>query len=257
MKTKIKYWPVFILCLIFGLIAFTKPVSAQNKDQKNTNNKTKIIIEYKLIKKDLLDNNNLKVNVDNKTITLSGTVPTINAKKKVACIAKNVNENYNYKVVNEINIADSNLPDSVVTQKVLKRIWDNAFYNVFNYVTASDSNGVVTLYGWVSEPWNKTNFQKDAEKIAGVKSIKNEIKTTFGPGFLGYRIERMVYENPASSLNGLQYFSNPPVHIIVDNGTVILAGNVSSSAISNWVEDLVIFRTNAIGVKNYLKVNNV
>lgn len=254
MKLKLKYGMVFMMCIIFGTAAFTEPVMAQNKNQKNLNHKTKIFVEYKLIKKGLLDNNNINVNVKNNVITLKGIVPTIKDRKEAECIAKDVNEKYTVK--NNINIAPADVADSVVTANVLHNIYDSSFYNVFDYVTASDNNGVVTLNGWVTYPWYKRAYQKQAEKIVGVKRVVNKIENTFGPGELGYRIRRIIYDNPFSPFAGMQYFNDPPVHIIVNNGNVILAGSVDSPVLRSWAANTVLFNTNAISVKDYLQINN-
>jgi Putative phospholipid-binding domain. len=52
----------------------------------------------------------------------------------------------------------------------------------------------------------------------------------------------------------MQYFANPPIHIIVNNGTVILEGTVNSEAQSGWAENLVRYRTDAFTVENHLQV---
>ncbi|MEJ2506920.1 MAG: hypothetical protein P8Y81_11730, partial [Ignavibacteriaceae bacterium] len=71
----------------------------------------------------------------------------------------------------------------------------------------------------------KTQFQNEIGKIPGVESINNEIKNTFGPGEIGIRAARLIYNDPM--FWGMQYFANPPIHIIVNNGSVILEGDVT------------------------------
>lgn len=253
MKRIIKNIITFASYFLPVIILVNQPALAQNKSKQISNSNMKIFVEYRLAKEGLLNDGNINVDVNNKTITLTGTVPTLSNKHEAALEAKDVNDCYN--VVNNLTLTASNVPDSVVVKKVLKKIYNNPFYGVFNWVTASDSNGVVTLAGWVSSPWNKTQFQKQAEKVVGVKEVKNIIKNTFGPGELGFRVARLIYNDPLSMYNGMQYYSNPPIHIIVENGTVILAGHVSSNVEINWASNTIYFRTNAINVENYLTVN--
>lgn len=56
---------------------------------------------------------------------------------------------------------------------------------------------------------------------------------------------------------GLQYFSNPPIHIIVNNGAVLLFGKVDSDSEKNLAETIVNFHTDATSVENDLQVKNL
>ncbi len=244
---------IFLLgVFLLSAAVLVEPVSAHNKKHANSAKKTKIFVEYKLYKENLSNDDNILVDVKNDTITLQGTVPTIHDKNEAGEVTMDVADGY--KVVNNLAIAVSQKPDSVVVIKVLKRIRRSAFYSVFNWVTANDTDGVITLTGWVHMPWYKTLYQREAEKVAGVRKVINKIQNTFGPGDLGIRAARLIYSDPTSILNGYQYFADPPIHIIVVNGSIILAGNVSSKAIVYWAIDQITYKTNAINVINDLKV---
>ena len=82
--------------------------------------------------------------------------------------------------------------------------------------------------------------------------IDNNLKNTFGPGEFGIRVARLIYNNPM--FYGLQYEKNPPIHIIVNNGNVILEGNVKTETQRSVAENLVRYRTDAFSVENNLKV---
>ena len=252
MKKILKYNAIMFFIIVLCAGALINPVYAQNK--KSSNKKVKVFVEYKLLKDNLMKNNNIQVEVKNNTITLTGTVPTLNERKKAAEEAQNVDESY--KIVNDITIASSDRPDSIVVSKVLNRIRRSAFYSVFNWVSAKDSSGIITLVGWVHMPWYKTLYQHEAEKVIGVKKVINKIKNTFGPDEIGIRAARLIYGDPTSMFNGWQYFSDPPIHIIETNGNVILAGTVPTEGVEYWAVNLVTFRTDAINVINDLKVRN-
>lgn len=244
---------VFFMIFLF-ISTFFSPVYSQNKNQNTADRNIKIFVEYKLIKDNLLKDDNINVNVKNNIVTLEGTVPTINDKREAGEEARN--ESGNFKVVNNISIASSDQPDSIIVEKVLHRIRRNAFYSVFNWVTAKDSSGIVTLAGWVHIPWYKKLYQKEAEKVVGVKEVVNKIQNTFGPGEAGIRAARLIYSDPTSMFNGWQYYSDPPIHIINVNGSIILAGKVPTESVEYWAVNLVSFRTNAINVINDLKVGS-
>ncbi|MCG6961285.1 BON domain-containing protein [bacterium BMS3Abin03] len=239
---------LFLLLLSIGL--FTTLSFAQNDGQVMSKNNLKIFVQYKLIKKNLLTNDNIQVDVTGNQIILSGTVPTLYDKNEAEVEAHSVDENY--IVVNNLTVERPDIADSVLTKTVLDKIQSNLFYGVFDWINASSDNGVVTLKGWVHLPWLKTQFQNEVAKISGVESINNEIKNTFGPGEIGIRAARLIYNDPM--FWGMQYFANPPIHIIVNNSSVILEGNVNSQVQSSWAENLVRFHTDAFSVENDLKV---
>ncbi len=92
------------------------------------------------------------------------------------------------------------------------------------------------------------------KKFSGVKKIVNNIQNTFGPGETGYRAARLIYNDPM--FWGMQYFSNPPIHIIVNNGKIFLYGSVNSETQKAWAENIVTFYTDAFSVNNDLRVKN-
>ncbi len=236
--------------LISGFI-FT-PLYAQSLSTKSKSKNIKIFIEYKLAKDKLLDNNNIEINISDKTVTLSGSVQSISERNEALKDAKNEAQGYN--ISNELKITETKITSEEIVKNVLDRIRNNAFYGIFDWVDASDSNGVVYLTGWVHVPWYKEWFQKEVEKVAGVQEIKNEIHYTFGPGEVGYRAARLIYSDP--SYEGMQYMANPPIHIIVNNGSIILEGKARSDSESGWIETLLKFNTNAFDVRNNLAVKS-
>ncbi|MEJ2105269.1 MAG: BON domain-containing protein [Ignavibacteriaceae bacterium] len=210
----------------------------------------KIFVQYKLIQDKLLTNDNIQVEVTGDKIILSGTVPTLFDRQQAEQDARSVDENYS--IVNNVKLKNTNIPDSVLISTIMDKIQSNLFYTVFDWLSVSSSNGVVTLKGWVHEPWLKNQYQTEIEKVPGVKMIENNLKNTFGPGEFGIRVARLIYNNPM--FYGLQYEKNPPIHIIVNNGNVILEGNVKTETQKSVAENLVRYRTDAFSVENNLQI---
>ncbi len=158
----------------------------------------------------------------------------------------------NSGIINDYLISNNNDADSVLAKKVIKRIQSNVFYGIFDWLTVSCKNDTVTLEGWVHWPWLKNQYESEVKKISEVKGVINKIQNTFRPGEVGFRAAQLIYNDP--SFWGSQYSSNPPIHIIVNNGSVLLFGTVNSEAEKGLAETLVNFHTNAITVQNNLEV---
>ena len=239
-----------ILFLFICLIISANLSFAQDNGQTVSPSNVKIFVQYRLIQAHLLQNDNIQVEVSGNKIILTGTVSTINDKNQAEKETQSVDENY--LVVNNLKVESPNISDSLLTKTIMDKMQLNFFYTIFDWLSVSSDNGNVTLKGWVHLPWLKKQYQTEIEKIPGVKSVKNELKNTFGPGEIGYRAARLIYNDPM--FYGMQYFANPPIHIIVNNGKVILEGDVNSQALSSWAANIVRFRTDAFSVENNLQI---
>ena len=236
------------ITLILIVIALFSTYSlAQSVENASSPSNLKIFVQYKLIQDKLLTNDNIQVEVTGDKIILSGTVPSLFDRQQAEEDARSVDENYSI-----VKLENTNIPDSVLISTIMDKIQSNLFYTVFDWLDVSSSNGVVTLKGWVHEPWLKNQYQTEIEKVPGVKMIDNNLKNTFGPGEFGIRVARLIYNNPM--FYGLQYEKNPPIHIIVNNGNVILEGNVKTETQRSVAENLVRYRTAAFSVENNLQI---
>lgn len=145
-----------------------------------------------------------------------------------------------------------NETDSLITQRVEKKIKSNLFYTVFDWVTVKTENGAVTLKGYVHEPWDKTFFEKIAKKVEGVKSVTDKIEKVNGPDELRYKAVMAIYGSP--DFERYSFMKDPPVHIIVISNRIILEGSVSSEVEKSHADMLVQWHTNAFKVRNNLSV---
>jgi hypothetical protein len=145
-----------------------------------------------------------------------------------------------------------NKSDEEITKEVQKKIKDNLYYSVFDWVTVKTDNGVVTLDGYVHLPWAKRYFEKFATETEGVKSVSDNIVKISGPDDIRYRAVRAIYGNWL--FQNYRLMKDPPVHIIVINSKVILEGTVQSEVEKGWASTLLEWNTNAGKIENNLVV---
>ena len=128
-------------------------------------------------------------------------------------------------------------------------------FTIFDDVSASIENGVVTLNGKVTAPFKKDDIGARVARVAGVQSVRNEIGVLPVSPFdddLRYRIARAIYGNS----NFWQYASmaNPPIHIIVERGRVRLTGVVQSN-VDRMLARSLATSFDAFSVDNELKTD--
>jgi hyperosmotically inducible periplasmic protein len=128
-------------------------------------------------------------------------------------------------------------------------------FTVFDNVTASVHDGVVVLDGKVTMPFKVDEIERRVARVAGVRAVYNRLKTlpvSFFDDELRYRIARSIYGNPAF----WQYASmaNPPIHIVVDRGHVVLTGVVNSGVERSLARSLA-SSFGAFSVENELKTD--
>jgi osmotically-inducible protein OsmY len=242
-----------MLIALFTISALTiigGPAPARANDLKKSDSSVKIFVEYRLTKAGILTNNNVNVNVADGKITLTGMVPTLHDRMEAEKQARKVDKNY--PVVNDLSVSAPFKPDSILAAAVLHRVETHDFYTAFDWLTVGVNNGVVTLHGWVSDPWEVHQYEAEAAKVPGVRKIVNNLRVEMTSGYLRYRVERLIYDDPLF----WQYSQelNPPVHVVVNDGTVILEGYVDSMGERGFLASQVTFRTDAIRVVNHLQV---
>lgn len=102
-------------------------------------------------------------------------------------------------------------------------------FTIFDDVSAGVRDGVVTLTGKVTMPYKKTDIEKRVAKVDGVTQVIDKIEVLPVSPWddqLRYRIARAIYGN--DNFSNLAIMSDPPIHIIVENGRVTLTGVVQS-----------------------------
>jgi hyperosmotically inducible protein len=102
-------------------------------------------------------------------------------------------------------------------------------FTIFDDVSASVKDGVVTLTGKVTMPFKRDDIEKRVAKVNGVVTVRDEITVLPVSQFddeLRYRIARSIYGH--SNFWNYAIMANPPIHIVVERGRVTLTGVVGS-----------------------------
>lgn len=199
--------------------------------------------------------NNVKVSIDHGIATLTGTVGLYEYKtdaEKRAAKAKGVIAVRNLIVVEGEAPSDEELLRDLVDKLSYDRV---GYGNVFNAVSVSVENGVVTLGGHARTYMDRDSAIALVATSPGVKEIVGEIEVdpvSLMDDQIRIRVARAVYGY--ASLNKYAIDPAKPIRISVQNGNVSLYGVVNSQA-DKEVADI---RANSVAgvfsVNNYLQV---
>ena len=233
------WWLTFVAVAALGAVP---GASVQMSDGR-----MKVEVEQQLRSSDF--GRRLIVSVEGHVVTLSGTVPTLWAKRDA--IKRTLKVPGVESIASDITIAGAE-SDTALAEEVGKRIRSYAHYTVYDDLTGNVNNGVVTLRGRVTQGTVNKAAELDEliSKVRGVRDIENTIQTlAVNPMDDRLRVEivRAIYS--ASSFM-IYSAADPPVHVIVDHGNVTLVGVVSSEI------DRRTAYANARGVPGTFSVDN-
>lgn len=213
--------------------------------------KNRVVEKFK--QSGLLVGNDIQVAVENKTITLTGTVRNLALKEQAGREALSVAKGF--KLANNIALAAADVSPQQIADAVMAAVEKSPSYFIFDYVGVSvTGDGAVTLKGWTTYPWSVTDLVKLAQAQPGVQKVKDEVRRILSVDAdqaLRLAVARLIYTRPKTSSFSRM---NGPVHILVNNGVVTLGGTVDREADVDGFERLVRFNTNAVNVVNALQV---
>ena len=128
-------------------------------------------------------------------------------------------------------------------------------FTIFDDVSASVKDGVVTLTGKVTMPYKRDDIEKRVAKVKGVVTVRDEITVLPVSQFddeLRYRIARSIYGH--SNFWNYAIMPNPPIHIVVEHGRVTLTGVVGSE-VDRMLARSLATQFGAFSVTNALKTD--
>jgi hypothetical protein len=151
--------------------------------------------------------------------------------------------------------AAAQLSDAQLGDRVVAAVRHCPTFSIFDDVSIGVNNRNVTINGWVTEASKRDDIARRAGRVDGIRSLTNAIVVlpmTEPDVRLRLRIARAIYGNPQFWRYGSS--SNPPIHIIVSQGHVMLAG-----AVSDETEKALAFALShvvgALSVTNDLRVD--
>jgi hyperosmotically inducible protein len=247
-----RFNPLLTLVLGASISALPYAAAAAQPTQNDTNLQAEVMNKA-------LNKANLKgvqATAQNGAVTLTGTVPLFALKQEAD---KRTHRIKGVQTVsNEIQVAGSSLPDSVLEAKLAKAIaYDRVGYGTtpFNAISVQVQNGTATLSGDAYAPVDAASAIALAAYTPGVKNVVNQVRVDpLSPMDDRSRIQlfRTIYGFPTLS----KYAMDPakPIRISVQNGNVTLYGVVDSQ----MDKDVAGIRANSVPgifkVTNDLKV---
>lgn len=239
---------VLVTLAVSGLAV--RPAHAQGQHKPLADVQIQMMVEHELIEKDITGVN---VAVKGGSVTLSGTVKSLWAKTEAIERAREANDVQT--VVSDLMIARAESDDAIAKQ-MGEKVRRYVFYTIFDDISGTVNNGVVTLTGRVTLPYKSTEIAAMASTITGVQDIRNEIKTLPVSQYdeqLRVAIAAQIYRDPLFWNYAIQV--NPPIHIVVENSRVTLTGIVRSEVERRKAEIIARSTFGVIGiVENKLEV---
>lgn len=215
------------LAILLAVLSFSyaTPARAENAEMAAH---IKTVIESRLTAEELkTPGNEITVIVNDGEVILTGTVKSI-AEKKRAERATRMFEKVSH-VDNRLSVSADGRTDQQIADEIARSIRSFAFFDIFDWVEGKVVNGEVVLNGAVREPWRKTDYERLVENVIGARSVTNEIKVLSTSVFddqLRVQAASLLYGDPLFARYAVRAL--PPIHIIVDDGRVILKGTVAN-----------------------------
>jgi hyperosmotically inducible protein len=176
----------------------------------------------------------VKANVEDGIVTLTGTVDLYQRKLDAAKLARKIG--HVQGVRNLVTVAGPDVPDAQLEQKLATKLTyvRVGYDNTFDYFALGVKDGVVTVEGQDRTGVGRDEALAEIANMPGVKDVVENISvapvSTFDDG-IRIRAMQAIYRDPVLS----KYAMDPahPIRIIVANGHVTLYGAVDSAMDKN------------------------
>jgi osmotically-inducible protein OsmY len=146
------------------------------------------------------------------------------------------------------------ITDEELGERVAETVRTYAKFSIFDDINVGVEDRVVTLLGRVTTPQKKSEIEKRAAQVDGIRELRNEIGVlplSQADARLRTRVASAIYNHPTF----WQYaqLANPPIHIIIENQHITLTGEVSSQVDSMLAYSLAQVG-GALSITNRLRV---
>jgi len=173
---------------------------------------------------------NVRANVEDGIVTLTGTVDLYQRKLDAAKLARKTANAQGVR--NLIVVAGPSVPDAQLEQKLATKLTyvREGYDSTFDYFALGVKDGVVTVEGQDRTGVGRDEALAEIANMPGVKDVIENIKVAPTSSYDdGLRLQAMraIYRDPVLS----KYAMDParPIRIIVANGHVTLYGEVNSA----------------------------
>jgi osmotically-inducible protein OsmY len=199
-----------------------------------------------------IDAEDIQIEVSNGNVRLSGTVPTMTA--RIAAVGDVYAIPGVKTVKNELKVRfTKDIPrDEDIRSRIKNILLWNSDIDLSD-IDISVLSGHVTLKGNVRTYWDKIQTEKLISNIVGVSSINNELIVV--P--LDRIEDKLIGSNIATALDRVSYLEKylDTVYIKVEDGKVVVSGDVPDSSIHHAVLDTISCTTGVKDVIDNLMVN--
>jgi osmotically-inducible protein OsmY len=188
------------------------------------------------------------------TATLTGKVRNVFQKNRGIEIALAEPEVQNVDADIEIALPES---DPKLGEEVVKEIRKYSRFTVFDDCSALVNQGKVTLFGWVTEPYKKTEIEKRLHKVIGIQEFKNDIvvlPVSTSDQRLRETLWNRIYRD--STFSDYASMPIPPIHIIVSGSRVILTGVVGNQLQKQKAESIVRGTPGVLSLESQLRIES-
>ena len=237
-----------LAALLVGTLAVPLRAAA-GQEQSGPDSVIQAEVERQLSRKNI---NDVKVDVKDAVVTLSGELSNLYLKNQAFDVARKTKDVKS--VVNHLTI-ERGASDQDIAEQVAGGVRSYPYYTVFDDVNVAVKAGVVTLTGAVTEPRKANDIVNMASRVTGVQDIKNEFVVLSVSGTdtqLRVSIANQIFGDPLFTQYSMQ--AVPPIHIIVQGGKVTLTGVVATQMEKTKAEMIARGTFGVFSVENKLRV---
>jgi hyperosmotically inducible protein len=186
-------------------------------------------IHYHLQHANVLKHGDVQVTFANGVATLSGTVDSLGVKMDAQNMASRDEDVI--RVVNDIRVSSTGVSSEQILVQARRRLLTCYAYTIFDHVDIAVHENILVVRGEVTQPYKKDAIAYGLAHTRGIAALENDITvlplSTYDED-LRTRVARAIYDDP--SFEGYVDAGRLPIHIIVNQGNVTLAGAVDSEA---------------------------
>lgn len=154
-----------------------------------------------------------------------------------------------------VPVGASQLNDSDLVGLAAAAVLGYPQFNIFDDVNISVENREVTLTGRVTMPYKRDAIGERIRQIDGVDKVVNNLQVlpaSLQDARLRQQVAQAIYTHPSFWHYGSM--ANPPIHIIVERGSITLTGTVNSQ-VDRMLAYALAQVDGALRVTNSLKID--